>query len=63
MQGAASGGMNRTETLGSFEHIPTDDPEDEGDGYEGLENVRACCDGAHDIGSELLFLPCIVIDV
>lgn len=20
------------------------------DGYEGLENVRACCDGAHDVG-------------
>lgn len=26
--------------------IPIDDP-----GFEGLENVRACCDGAHDLGS------------
>lgn len=25
--------------------------EDDGEGYEGLENVRACCGGAHDVGS------------
>lgn len=26
-----------------------DDNQD--DGYEGVENVRACCDGKHDVGS------------
>lgn len=25
--------------------------EDEGEGFEGLANVRACCDGKHDVGS------------
>ncbi|SPO42112.1 related to NUM1 - nuclear migration protein [Pseudozyma flocculosa] len=25
--------------------------EDEGEGFEGLDNVRACCDGKHDVGS------------
>jgi hypothetical protein len=35
-----------------FEHIGTDDGDEDGtDGYEGLENVRACCDGAHDLSS------------
>lgn len=31
--------------------IPSDHGHDEDDGYEGLENVRACCDGKHDVGS------------
>ena len=30
-------------------HIHERDPEK--DGYDGLENVRACCDGAHDVGT------------
>lgn len=30
-------------------HIHEHDPEK--DGYDGLENVRACCDGAHDVGT------------
>lgn len=44
----------------SFEHIPGGDDEDldfelheetlSDDGYEGLENVRACCDGRHTVG-------------
>lgn len=35
-----------------FEHIGNDDAdEDEGEGYEGLENVRACCNGDHDLSS------------
>ena len=30
-------------------HVHDHDPER--DGFEGLENVRACCDGAHDVGT------------
>ncbi|EMD35304.1 hypothetical protein CERSUDRAFT_116103 [Gelatoporia subvermispora B] len=43
-----------------FEHVPGQDDEDlsfelhgdtmSDDGYEGLENVRACCDGRHTVG-------------
>lgn len=44
----------------SFVDIPTQDPDDldfelhnetmSEDAYEGLENVRACCDGRHTVG-------------
>lgn len=34
--------IDRRDVLGVDEH---------GQGYEGLENVRACCNGAHDVGS------------
>jgi len=30
-------------------HVHDHDPEREG--FDGLENVRACCDGAHDVGT------------
>ncbi|KAM0749543.1 hypothetical protein T439DRAFT_357881 [Meredithblackwellia eburnea MCA 4105] len=31
--------------------IPSDLGHDDDDGFEGLENVRACCSGKHDVGS------------
>lgn len=44
----------------SFEHIPAQDDADydfelheetmSDEGFEGLENVRACCDGRHTVG-------------
>lgn len=45
----------------SFEHVPAAPDEDDldfelhgegmsNDGFEGLENVRACCDGRHTVG-------------
>ncbi|CDZ98352.1 Pleckstrin homology-like domain [Phaffia rhodozyma] len=44
-------GTNMIGTADSFEHIDPDDDDDDEDEYEGLDNVRACCGGAHDIGS------------
>ncbi|KAM0787716.1 hypothetical protein ACM66B_003775 [Microbotryomycetes sp. NB124-2] len=49
LAGAASGTesievVDRSEIPSDYDHL-TDD------GYEGLENVRACCGGSHDVGS------------
>jgi hypothetical protein len=47
------GKESRLMSVDDFEHIGEREEEDGGDDddeYEGLENVRACCDGAHDIG-------------
>lgn len=35
--------------------IPSDLGHDDEDNWEGLENVRACCDGKHDGGSSRFF--------
>lgn len=41
-----------------FEHIGGEDAEEDADGsFEGLENVRACCGGAHDLTSASLQRP------
>lgn len=43
-------GANESIEVVDRSEIPVDFDDDE-DGYEGLENVRACCGGKHDVGS------------
>lgn len=54
------GGPDPYSPTKSFEHVPGGDDEEldfelhdetlSDDGFEGLENVRACCDGRHTVG-------------